>query len=111
MRCYSQTAIIRRPSKQGLPKSFLNRFTRVHVEPMEATDLVHITAALYPRIPPPTVARMVAFTGLLAEAAGTPGGTFARAGAVYSFSLLFNPKLYTLYPMPIPYTPCLYPVP
>ena len=37
--------------RKGLPKSFLNRFTRVHVEPMEKTDMAHITAALFPAIP------------------------------------------------------------
>mmetsp|Transcript_7788 Transcript_7788/g.19828 ORF Transcript_7788/g.19828 Transcript_7788/m.19828 type:complete len:81 (+) Transcript_7788:312-554(+) len=54
---------------------------------MESSDLVHITKALYPSIPPVIVERMVAFTAALAEAAGVPGGTFARAGAPWEFNL------------------------
>ena len=45
--------------RKGLPKSFLNRFTRVHVEPMERSDLVYITAALYPTVPRLVIERMV----------------------------------------------------
>ena len=73
--------------RKGLPKSFLNRFTRVHVEPMESSDLVHITRALYPRIPATVVERMVAFTAALSAAASVSGGTFARAGAPWEFNL------------------------
>ena len=72
--------------RKGLPKSFLNRFTRVHVEPMESSDLVHITRALYPRIPATVVERMVAFTAALSAAASVSGGTFARAGACGSLT-------------------------
>ena len=73
--------------RKGLPKSFLNRFTRVHVEPMESSDLVHITRALYPRIPATVVERMVAFTAALSAAASVSGGIFARAGAPWEFNL------------------------
>ena len=65
--------------RKGLPKSFLNRFTRVHVEPMEGSDLVHITAALYPTVPRLVIERMVHFIGSLADASKEVGGTFARA--------------------------------
>ena len=73
--------------RKGLPKSFLNRFTRVHVEPMERSDLVHITAALYPAVPTDVIERMVHFVGSLADASKTVGGTFARAGAPWEFNL------------------------
>ena len=73
--------------RKGLPKSFLNRFTRVHVEPMESSDLTHIAHALYPTIPAEVVAGMVRFTSALAEAAAKPGGSFARAGAPWEFNL------------------------
>lgn len=46
--------------RKGLPKSFLNRFTRVHVELLQQTDLLFIAASLHPRVPPATLGRMVA---------------------------------------------------
>ena len=73
--------------RKGLPKSFLNRFTRVHVEPMERSDLVHITAALYPAVPTDVIERMVHFVGSLADASKVVGGNFARAGAPWEFNL------------------------
>lgn len=73
--------------RKGLPKSFLNRFTRVHVEPMEKTDMAHITAALFPAIPASAAERAVAYVASLADAAKAPGGSFARAGAPWEFNL------------------------
>lgn len=73
--------------RKGLPKSFLNRFTRVHVEPMCADDLNHISRALYPGIPADSVSAMVRFNASLAQAASAPGGSFARAGSPWEFNL------------------------
>ena len=72
--------------RKGLPKSFLNRFTRVHVEPMEKTDMAHITTALFPAIPASAAERAVAYVASLADAAKAPGGSFARAGAHREFN-------------------------
>jgi hypothetical protein len=44
--------------RKGLPRSFLNRFTRVHVELLQRQDLLFIATALHPRIPPHTLHRM-----------------------------------------------------
>jgi midasin len=46
--------------RKGLPRSFLNRFTRVHVELLVQADLLFIAGALHPRIPQHTLGRMVA---------------------------------------------------
>jgi len=73
--------------RKGLPKSFLNRFTRVHVEPMCSDDLHHISRALHPGIPDESVSAMVRFNASLAHAASAPGGTFARAGSPWEFNL------------------------
>ena len=70
-----------------MPKSFLNRFTRVHVEPMDDDDLAHVARALYPAMPAKVVEGMVAFVTRLATAANEPGGTFARRGAPWEFNL------------------------
>ncbi|CAM9870479.1 unnamed protein product, partial [Phaeothamnion confervicola] len=36
--------------RKGLPKSFLNRFTRVYVESLTSADMLHIAAARFPAI-------------------------------------------------------------
>lgn len=36
--------------RKGLPKSFLNRFTRVFVDTLEEQDLIHIASAIYPSL-------------------------------------------------------------
>ncbi|OWZ18792.1 Midasin-like protein [Phytophthora megakarya] len=36
--------------RKGLPKSFLNRFTRVFVETLHEQDLIHIASSMYPRL-------------------------------------------------------------
>ncbi|KAL4085986.1 hypothetical protein PRIC1_014609 [Phytophthora ramorum] len=36
--------------RKGLPKSFLNRFTRVFVETLHEQDLIHIASSLYPTL-------------------------------------------------------------
>ena len=36
--------------RKGLPKSFLNRFTKVHLERFSAADLESITRVLYPQV-------------------------------------------------------------
>ena len=48
--------------RKGLPKSFLNRFTQVHVESLEQADLASIVHATYPALDRPLVERMIRFT-------------------------------------------------
>eukprot|EP00798_Chlamydomonas_sp_ICE-L_P024873 gene24873-10534_t len=45
--------------RKGLPRSFLNRFTRVYVELLTCKDMLNIATALHPRIPAPVLRRMV----------------------------------------------------
>eukprot|EP01043_Picozoa_sp_COSAG02_P021158 COSAG02_NODE_1067_length_14816_cov_16.863219_1_plen_4938_part_11 len=47
--------------RKGLPKSFLNRFTKVYIERFVAEDLERITGALYPQIDATTIVKMVRF--------------------------------------------------
>lgn len=59
--------------RKGLPRSFLNRFTRVHAEPLGPVDLAAISASLHPALPRPTLARMIALLERMgAAAAGEP---------------------------------------
>uniref|UniRef100_A0A8C5T387 Midasin n=1 Tax=Malurus cyaneus samueli TaxID=2593467 RepID=A0A8C5T387_9PASS len=47
--------------RKGLPKSFLNRFTQVYVDPLSAEDMEFIANTLFPAIDKTIIAKMVAF--------------------------------------------------
>ncbi|XP_010150908.1 PREDICTED: midasin, partial [Eurypyga helias] len=47
--------------RKGLPKSFLNRFTQVYVDPLSAEDMEFIGNTLFPAIDKNIIAKMVAF--------------------------------------------------
>ena len=47
--------------RKGLPRSFLDRFSVVHMEELNPTDLNAIAAALYPEMDTGLLARMIAF--------------------------------------------------
>ncbi|XP_019393298.1 PREDICTED: midasin isoform X2 [Crocodylus porosus] len=47
--------------RKGLPKSFLNRFTQVYVDPLSAADMEFIGNTLFPAIDKNVIAKMVAF--------------------------------------------------
>ncbi|XP_061479315.1 midasin isoform X2 [Rhineura floridana] len=47
--------------RKGLPKSFLNRFTQVFVDPLSAADMEYIGNTLFPAIGKKNIAKMVEF--------------------------------------------------
>uniref|UniRef100_A0A8B9G7C9 Midasin n=1 Tax=Amazona collaria TaxID=241587 RepID=A0A8B9G7C9_9PSIT len=47
--------------RKGLPKSFLNRFTQVYVDPLSAEDMEFIGNTLFPAIDKSIIAKMIAF--------------------------------------------------
>uniref|UniRef100_A0A8C2SUC7 Midasin n=1 Tax=Coturnix japonica TaxID=93934 RepID=A0A8C2SUC7_COTJA len=47
--------------RKGLPKSFLNRFTQVYVDPLSAADMEFIGNTLFPAIDKSIISKMVAF--------------------------------------------------
>ncbi|GAA6063185.1 hypothetical protein JCM10212_006851 [Sporobolomyces blumeae] len=47
--------------RKGLPRSFLDRFSVVHMEELDSTDLNAIAAALFPEIKASVLERMIAF--------------------------------------------------
>uniref|UniRef100_A0A663LMR5 Midasin n=1 Tax=Athene cunicularia TaxID=194338 RepID=A0A663LMR5_ATHCN len=47
--------------RKGLPKSFLNRFTQVYVDPLSAEDMEFIGNTLFPAIDKSIITKMVAF--------------------------------------------------
>ncbi|KAB7497678.1 Midasin, partial [Armadillidium nasatum] len=67
-------------ARKGLPKSFLNRFTQVFVEPLSSFDLEFILRSVHTKIPYEIINKMVKFNEVLVEEIlekrkwGTKGG-------------------------------------
>ena len=72
--------------RKGLPKSFLNRFAKVYMEALEASDLLFIAQALHPAIPAPSLRKMIAFNERMREDTMV-GRKFGQAGAPWEFNL------------------------
>lgn len=72
--------------RKGLPRSFLNRFSRVSLDLLLPEDLVVIAATLYPQIPKGTLHCMVATASALHDAINTKRA-FGHAGGPWEFNL------------------------
>ncbi|GLE05581.1 hypothetical protein PINS_up014613 [Pythium insidiosum] len=81
--------------RKGLPKSFLNRFTRVFVDTLGEEDLIHIASSVYPRLaggeltsPEQTnvLERMIAFNTTIHKDT-MEDCTYGRQGAPWEFNL------------------------
>lgn len=48
-------------ARKGLPRSFLNRFTRVYCEALSSDDLLTILQCMHPQVPHSVLATMVLF--------------------------------------------------
>ncbi|KAI0754666.1 midasin [Daedaleopsis nitida] len=72
--------------RKGLPKSFLNRFTKVYVQEMSAKDLLLICQNLFPQYPPDLLQKMIAYMSVLNEETMVKR-SFAREGAPWEFNL------------------------
>ena len=57
----AQNPLAQGGGRKGLPKSFLNRFTKVYIEALTNDDLFSIVAAQFPSIPSGIVERMIYF--------------------------------------------------
>ena len=69
-----------------MPKSFLNRFAKVYMEALEASDLLFIAQALHPAIPAASLRKMIAFNERMREDTMV-GRKFGQAGAPWEFNL------------------------
>eukprot|EP00892_Ulva_mutabilis_P006640 jgi/Ulvmu1/4348/UM002_0072.1 len=72
--------------RKGLPRSFLNRFSRVPLELLLPEDLLVISRTMHPEIPEDTLQCMVATTSALHDAI-TVHRSFAHAGGPWEFNL------------------------
>ncbi|KAM7483877.1 hypothetical protein LguiB_008460 [Lonicera macranthoides] len=53
--------------RKGLPKSFLNRFTKVYVDELVEDDYLFICSSLHPSIPKPLLSKLILFNKRLHE--------------------------------------------
>eukprot|EP00850_Spirogloea_muscicola_P001971 SM000007S20931 [mRNA] locus=s7:964636:998915:+ [translate_table: standard] len=72
--------------RKGLPRSFLNRFTKVYVELLESQDLYFIAAALHPGLPEQQLLKMIDFNQHLYQDTMV-ARKYGHAGAPWEFNL------------------------
>ncbi|KAJ7451619.1 midasin nuclear AAA ATPase [Mycena latifolia] len=72
--------------RKGLPKSFVNRFTKVYVEELTSSDLLLVCQHLFPGIAPEILQAMISFNTTL-NAEVSVKRSFARAGSPWEFNL------------------------
>lgn len=72
--------------RKGLPKSFLNRFTKVYLDQFTSSDLHFVATTIFPSIPAATVAGMVKFNQELAVET-MEKFLYARLGSPWEFNL------------------------
>ncbi|KJE89993.1 midasin [Capsaspora owczarzaki ATCC 30864] len=72
--------------RKGLPKSFLNRFTQVYVEPLTDADLEFIAMRFHEAIPSSVLKKMIEFNSRLHHETMV-ARSFGRLGAPWEFNL------------------------
>ncbi|XP_070191391.1 midasin-like isoform X1 [Littorina saxatilis] len=72
--------------RKGLPRSFLNRFTQVYVEPLSRDDLIFICTTMYPSMPLDVLTKMVDFNMKMHEETMV-SCLWGRRGAPWEFNL------------------------
>ena len=82
----AQNPVYQGGGRKGLPKSFVNRFTKVYIEPLTAEDFLIICRHLYPSYSVDFLSRMIQFTIKL-EVALKSGQGFGRQGSPWEFNL------------------------
>ncbi|XP_071712181.1 midasin isoform X2 [Rutidosis leptorrhynchoides] len=72
--------------RKGLPKSFLNRFTKVYVDELDEIDHNHICKKLHPSIPVPLLSKLITFNKRLYEDTMV-NHKFGQSGSPWEFNL------------------------
>ncbi|KAK3603576.1 hypothetical protein CHS0354_028005 [Potamilus streckersoni] len=72
--------------RKGLPRSFLNRFTQVYIEPLSRDDLLFIATKMYPDIPFHLLGKMVDFNQRMYEET-VVRRTWGQRGGPWEFNL------------------------
>ena len=82
----AQNPIQQGGGRKGLPKSYVNRFTKVFVDPLTATDLLLISKHMFPNYPEDWLKRMITYNSLL-ETETSLKHSFGRDGSPWEFNL------------------------
>ena len=82
----AQNPLFQGGGRKGLPKSFLNRFTKVYIESMNNEDYFSIMSAKFPIIPVDTLIKMIEFNSEL-ENSIVRKKLFGQLGSPWEFNL------------------------
>jgi midasin len=82
----AQNPIQQGGGRKGLPKSFVNRFTKVFVDPLTPADLLQISKHMFPNYPEDWLQRMITYNSRLGEEASVKH-SFGRNGSPWEFNL------------------------
>jgi len=82
----AQNPLAQGGGRKGLPKSFLNRFTKVCVDALTPDDLRSIVASRFPTLPSSLVDRMVAFNNSI-QVDVVEKGEYGQMGSPWEFNL------------------------
>ncbi|KAH9969750.1 P-loop containing nucleoside triphosphate hydrolase protein [Russula dissimulans] len=82
----AQNPIQQGGGRKGLPKSFINRFTKVFVDPLTPADLLQISKRMFPRCPEDWLQRMIVYNSRLEEETSVKH-SFGRSGSPWEFNL------------------------
>lgn len=82
----AQNPLAQGGGRKGLPKSFLNRFTKVYVDALTPGDLRSIVATRFPELPGSLVDMMVTFNSKIQEDI-VERGEYGQMGSPWEFNL------------------------
>ena len=82
----AQNPIQQGGGRKGLPKSFVNRFTKVFVDPLTPADLLQISKHMFPNYPEDWLQRMILYNSRLEEETSVKH-SFGRNGSPWEFNL------------------------
>ena len=82
----AQNPIQQGGGRKGLPKSYLNRFTKVFVDPFTPADLFQISKHMFPKYPEDWLERMIVYNSRLEEETSVKH-SFGRKGSPWEFNL------------------------
>eukprot|EP00795_Rhopilema_esculentum_P017643 gene17642-9287_t len=72
--------------RKGLPKSFLNRFTKVYIEPLKEEDLLFIINAAHPNLDTGIITKMIQFNAEMQKKTMITG-EWGRKGSPWEFNV------------------------
>lgn len=81
----AQNPLAQGGGRKGLPKSFLNRFTKVFVEALTNEDLRNIVIEQFPSVPSPIVEKMISFNAQVQHDIDTR--SYGQHGSPWEFNL------------------------